>query len=301
LRVAPMSRPRAAFLQTASAISRTHRRAILAAAILVGAAVAPGASAMAQQTVTAAEPSASGAAPADEQSFVRPTRQIVSFQTDEAAGTIIIDTKSRFLYLVQPARRAIRYGVGVGRDGFRWTAEERISRKEEWPDWRPPQDMLGRQPYLPRFMAGGDGNPTGARALYFGRTVFRIHGANSPETIGQAVSSGCIRLVNEDVIDLYNRVQVGTKVIVKQSAVLAEAVRRRRLCREAARSSKGGGAIMRWRSTVLTAGLGVSGCVALAAAQTAAKQPDNLVIIGDDIGMWNVGAFEMAQRNESST
>ena len=141
-------------------------------------------------------------------------RQEVFFRTAEAPGTIIIDTKSRFLYLVQPNNRALRYGIGVGRDGFQWSGLLKVSRKAEWPDWRPPAEMIERQPYLPRFMAGGPGNPLGARAMYLGTTVYRIHGTNQPQTIGGHVSSGCIRMVNDDVIDLYNRVSIGTKVVV---------------------------------------------------------------------------------------
>jgi lipoprotein-anchoring transpeptidase ErfK/SrfK len=147
-------------------------------------------------------------------------RQEVFFRTSEAPGTIIIDTNQRFLYVVQPNNRALRYGIGVGRQGFQWSGLERISRKQEWPDWRPPPEMIERQPYLPRFMAGGPGNPLGARAMYLGKTVYRIHGTNQPQTIGHAVSSGCFRLVNEDVIDLYDRVPVGTKVIIKQAVAL---------------------------------------------------------------------------------
>ncbi len=210
-----------AFLRSAKATVRTvlFARMVLAGAFATAAVIPPGALAAAQQVAMAVD---EGAAPAsdEEQPGGASTRQIVSFQTNEVAGTIIIDTKNRFLYLVQPNNRAIRYGIGVGRDGFRWSGQEKISRKEEWPDWRPPQEMLGRQPYLPRFMAGGDGNPMGARALYLGQSVFRIHGTNRPETIGQAVSSGCFRLVNDDVVDLYDRVQVGTKVIVRQNDVL---------------------------------------------------------------------------------
>jgi lipoprotein-anchoring transpeptidase ErfK/SrfK len=147
-------------------------------------------------------------------------RQMVFFRTTEAPGTIIVDTPSRFLYLVQPNNRAIRYGIGVGRDGFQWSGLLSISRKAEWPDWNPPPEMIARQPYLPRFMAGGPGNPLGARALYLGATVYRLHGTNQPQTIGSAVSSGCFRLVNHDIIDLYERVPVGTKVVVKQQRVL---------------------------------------------------------------------------------
>jgi lipoprotein-anchoring transpeptidase ErfK/SrfK len=143
--------------------------------------------------------------------------QPVYFRTNEPPGTIIVQSDERFLYLVQEGGTAIRYGVGVGRDGFRWEGLLKITRKQEWPDWRPPPEMIERQPYLPRFMAGGPGNPLGARALYLGGTVYRIHGTNQPKTIGHAVSSGCFRLVNRDVIDLYARVPVGTKVVVRQA------------------------------------------------------------------------------------
>ncbi len=144
--------------------------------------------------------------------------QPVYFRTNEPPGTIIIHTAERFLYLVQGNGIAIRYGIGVGREGFQWQGLLKISRKQEWPDWRPPPEMIQRQPYLPRFMAGGPGNPLGARALYLGATVYRIHGTNQPRTIGHDVSSGCFRLVNRDVIDLYDRVPVGTKVVVRQAA-----------------------------------------------------------------------------------
>jgi lipoprotein-anchoring transpeptidase ErfK/SrfK len=140
----------------------------------------------------------------------------VYYRTHEPPGTIIIDTPDRFLYLVQANNVAIRYGIGVGRDGFQWQGLLKVSRKAEWPDWTPPPEMIQRQPYLPRFMAGGPGNPIGARALYLGNTVYRIHGANAPETIGQAVSSGCFRLVNDEIADLFARVPVGTKVIIQQ-------------------------------------------------------------------------------------
>ena len=140
--------------------------------------------------------------------------QPVFFRSNEPAGTIVIHTDERFLYLVQGNGRAIRYGIGVGRDGFQWQGLLKISRKQEWPDWRPPPEMIKRQPYLPRFMAGGPGNPMGARALYLGETVYRIHGTNQPSTIGTFVSSGCIRLTNEDIADLYTRIQVGTRVVV---------------------------------------------------------------------------------------
>jgi len=141
-------------------------------------------------------------------------RQIVSYATHEAPGTIIIDTPHTYLYLVLGNGRALRYGIGVGRQGFAWSGVQTISKKAEWPDWTPPPEMLARQPYLPRFMAGGPGNPLGARAMYLGGTEYRIHGTNAPDTICTRVSSGCIRLVNEDVVDLYSRVNVGAKVIV---------------------------------------------------------------------------------------
>lgn len=141
-------------------------------------------------------------------------RQLVDYATKEPAGTIVIDTPNTFLYLVLGNGKALRYGVGVGREGFTWSGRERISRMSEWPDWYPPADMIERQPYLPRMMAGGLGNPLGARALYLGKTLYRIHGTNQPSTIGKFVSSGCIRLLNEDVIDLYGRVQIGTRVVV---------------------------------------------------------------------------------------
>jgi lipoprotein-anchoring transpeptidase ErfK/SrfK len=160
----------------------------------------------------------------DQRSVQRPTedtqadprwrRQIVDFSTGEAPGTIIIDTPNTYLYYVLSGGRAIRYGIGVGREGFTWSGVQAVARKAEWPDWTPPAEMVARQPYLPRFMAGGLGNPLGARAMYLGGTIYRIHGTNQPSTIGGHVSSGCIRMVNEDVIDLYGRVEVGTKVVV---------------------------------------------------------------------------------------
>jgi lipoprotein-anchoring transpeptidase ErfK/SrfK len=143
-------------------------------------------------------------------------RQMVYFRSTEAPGTVIVQTSERFLYVVQGNGRALRYAIGVGREGFQWQGLLKISRKAEWPDWTPPPEMIERQPYLPRFMAGGPGNPLGARALYLGATVYRIHGTNRPDTIGTAVSSGCFRLVNADVTDLYDRVPVGTKVVVRQ-------------------------------------------------------------------------------------
>ncbi len=150
-------------------------------------------------------------------------RRIVNYQTNEAPGTIVVDTANTYLYLVLGGGRAMRYGIGVGRDGFSWSGMQKIADKKEWPDWRPPAEMIARQPYLPRFVAGGTHNPLGARALYLGNTQYRIHGTNQPRTIGQRVSSGCIRMTNEDVADLYERVQVGTKVVVLAGANRAEA------------------------------------------------------------------------------
>jgi lipoprotein-anchoring transpeptidase ErfK/SrfK len=141
-------------------------------------------------------------------------RQEVAFPTKEPAGTIVVDTPNTYLYYVLGGGRAIRYGVRVGRDGFTWTGVQKISRKAEWPDWHPPTEMIERQPYLPRFMAGGPGNPLGARAMYLGSTVYRIHGTNQPSTIGKFVSSGCIGMLNEDVSDLFERTKVGTRVVV---------------------------------------------------------------------------------------
>jgi lipoprotein-anchoring transpeptidase ErfK/SrfK len=141
-------------------------------------------------------------------------RQLVDYASSEPAGTVIIDTPHTYLYLMLGGGKALRYGVGVGREGFTWSGTERISHMSEWPDWHPPKEMIERQPYLPRFMAGGEGNPLGARALYLGNTVYRIHGTNQPSTIGHFVSSGCIRLTNEDVADLYSRVNLGTRIVV---------------------------------------------------------------------------------------
>jgi lipoprotein-anchoring transpeptidase ErfK/SrfK len=156
------------------------------------------------------------AAPQDEDSLLpeRLRRQVVSFDSREAPGTVIIDTGNTVLYYVLGGGRAIRYGVGVGRQGFTWAGVQTISRKAEWPDWYPPSEMIARQPYLPRFVAGGPGNPLGARAMYLGASEYRIHGTNDPTTIGKFVSSGCIRMTNEDVTDLFGRVDVGTRVVV---------------------------------------------------------------------------------------
>jgi lipoprotein-anchoring transpeptidase ErfK/SrfK len=167
------------------------------------------------------KPMVMSALPPDEQPDVAPVqlapnlrRQEVAFPTKEPAGTLIVDTSHTYLYYVLGGGRAIRYGVRVGRDGFTWTGVQKISRKAEWPDWHPPTEMIERQPYLPRFMAGGPGNPLGARAMYLGATVYRIHGTNQPSTIGKFVSSGCIGMLNEDVSDLFARVKVGTRVVV---------------------------------------------------------------------------------------
>src|ERR1700724_4120346 len=141
-------------------------------------------------------------------------RQLVAYPTQEAPGTIVIDTPHTYLYYVLGGGRAIRYAIGVGREGFTWSGVQKISRKAEWPDWVPPAEMIQRQQYLPRWVAGGPGNPLGARAMYLGETQYRIHGTNDPTTIGKKVSSGCIRLTNEDVTDLYSRVNIGAKVVV---------------------------------------------------------------------------------------
>jgi lipoprotein-anchoring transpeptidase ErfK/SrfK len=141
-------------------------------------------------------------------------REIVNYPTKHAPGTIVVSSAERRLYLVLPGGKALRYGVGVGRPGFEWKGEQRITMKREWPDWRPPAEMLKRRPDLPRYMPGGEDNPLGARAMYLGSSIYRIHGSNEPDTIGSAVSSGCIRMTNEDVTDLYERVKVGARVVV---------------------------------------------------------------------------------------
>jgi len=158
-----------------------------------------------QDSITADEPAALPR---------RLQRQVVDYPTREAPGTIVIDTGHTYLYYVLGNGQAMRYGIGVGREGFTWSGVQTVARKAEWPDWHPPAEMIGRQPYLPRFMAGGPGNPLGARAMYLGDSMYRIHGTNDPTTIGKRVSSGCIRLTNADVEDLYSRVTVGTKVVV---------------------------------------------------------------------------------------
>ena len=151
-------------------------------------------------------------------------RTLVDYYTKEPGGTIIVDTPNTYLYLVLGQGKALRYGIGVGHEGFTWAGAEKVSKMAEWPDWNPPEQMIERQPYLPRFMAGGEGNPLGARALYLGQTIYRIHGTNQPSTIGTFVSSGCIRLTNEDITDLHSRVKVGTRVVVLPGREPATAV-----------------------------------------------------------------------------
>jgi lipoprotein-anchoring transpeptidase ErfK/SrfK len=203
--------------------SRIRALRAIAIAALAGAALTTTASAnplarFSPDQQSSAEPRALAYAHEDQeqgiQQAARFKRQVVSYATHEAPGTIIIDTPNTYLYLVLGNGRALRYGIGVGREGFAWSGVQTISKKAAWPDWTPPPEMVARQPYLPRFMAGGPGNPLGARAMYLGGTEYRIHGTNAPDTIGTRVSSGCIRLVNADVIDLYGRVNVGAKVIV---------------------------------------------------------------------------------------
>ena len=209
------------------ALKLNSRRAVALGALALGAIAFSGSAAAAPLQLfpfTMAPPAPSAAPPLqaapseDEGTAVempaRLKRQIVSYATREAPGTIIIDTPNTYLYYVLGGGQAIRYGIGVGRDGFTWSGVQSVTRKAEWPDWTPPPEMIARQPYLPRQMAGGPGNPLGARAMYLGGTVYRIHGTNAPQTIGTHVSSGCIRLTNQDVTDLYSRVNVGTKVIV---------------------------------------------------------------------------------------
>jgi lipoprotein-anchoring transpeptidase ErfK/SrfK len=210
------------------ALKLNFRRAVAFGAMAIGAVALSGAAAAAPLQLFPfieappaqwAPPPAVQSAPSEDQGVTtelpaRLRRQIVSYATREAPGTIVIDTPNTYLYFVMGGGQAIRYGIGVGRDGFTWSGVQSISKKAEWPDWTPPPEMIARQPYLPRQMAGGPGNPLGARAMYLGGTVYRIHGTNAPQTIGTHVSSGCIRLTNQDVTDLYSRVTVGTKVVV---------------------------------------------------------------------------------------
>jgi len=210
------------------AFKLNSRRAVAFGAVAIGAVALSGAAAAAPLQLFPfieappaqwAPPPMVQSAPSEDQGVTtelpaRLKRQIVSYATREAPGTIVIDTPNTYLYFVMGGGQAIRYGIGVGRDGFTWSGVQSISKKAEWPDWTPPPEMIARQPYLPRQMAGGPGNPLGARAMYLGGTVYRIHGTNAPQTIGTHVSSGCIRLTNQDVTDLYSRVTVGTKVVV---------------------------------------------------------------------------------------
>jgi lipoprotein-anchoring transpeptidase ErfK/SrfK len=202
--------------------ARTGTLALIAAAALWSApASAQSGSTPYYQPIQAAEAEDAAEVPAQLR------RQTVSYAGSEAPGTIIIDTPNTYLYYVLGGGKAIRYGIGVGREGFTWSGVKSVERKTEWPDWIPPAEMLERQPYLPRFVAGGPGNPLGARAMYLSGTMYRIHGTNQPSSIGKRVSSGCIRMLNEDVIDLYARVNVGTKVVVlpmtQRAPVVAQA------------------------------------------------------------------------------
>lgn len=209
---------------------RTTNALILAGTLLVGPAIF---SSAASAQILGYAPSPQGSFPSDNMTVApsepAPTNQgdgsssvlperlrrtVVTLDTREAPGTVIIDTGNTALYYVLGQNRAIRYGVGVGREGFTWSGTQTVTRKAEWPDWHPPAEMIARQPYLPRFVAGGPGNPLGAAAMYLGSSAYRIHGTNDPSTIGKFVSSGCIRLINEDVQDLASRVSIGTKVVV---------------------------------------------------------------------------------------
>jgi lipoprotein-anchoring transpeptidase ErfK/SrfK len=218
------------------------RRAAALAALAIGAVAFAGSAAAAPLELfpfimtppTQVAPPQAAAAPSEDEgtAFELPARlrrQVVNYATREAPGTVIIDTPNTYLYYVLGGGQAVRYGIGVGREGFTWSGTQTITKKAEWPDWTPPPEMIARQPYLPRQMAGGPGNPLGARAMYLGGTVYRIHGTNAPETIGTHVSSGCLRLTNEDVSDLYSRVNIGTKVIVlpmaERRADLGSAIR----------------------------------------------------------------------------
>jgi len=205
---------------------------IISIAVLAAATVAASSSAQAQTFAILFAPQQVAVAPQyapieediapEAQMDPRLQRQVVNYRTNEAPGTVIVDTPNTYLYLVMGDGKAMRYGIGVGREGFTWSGVKQVARKAEWPDWYPPQEMIERQPYLPRMTAGGPGNPLGARAMYIGGTVYRIHGTNDPTTIGKNVSSGCIRLTNEDVTDLYERVKVGAKVIVLPQTNVAQ-------------------------------------------------------------------------------
>src|SRR5581483_6625486 len=197
-------------------IIATRSTTLLLAAAWIGALSAASAAPLPAWAVSVAPISASQV---DGELSPRLRRQVVAYRAEVAPGTIVIDTAQTVLYYVRGDGTAIRYAIGFGRDGFTWAGSETVTRMAEWPDWTPPQEMIARQPYLPRWMAGGEGNPLGARGIYLGSTVYRIHGTNMPETIGHKVSSGCIRMLNEDVIDLYSRIGVGTKVVVLPSHV----------------------------------------------------------------------------------
>jgi len=192
----------------------------------IGAAMASPAPAYPGNAAVLFEEAMAGRAGADAQVASDSQRQVVAYPTRLAAGTIVIDTANTRLYYVLGDGKAIRYGIGVGREGFTWSGAQAVTRKAEWPDWTPPQEMIERQPYLPRWMAGGESNPLGARAIYLGNTVYRIHGTNMPATIGQKVSSGCIRMLNADVIDLYARVEIGTKIVVLSNTNYVAAIAR---------------------------------------------------------------------------
>ena len=205
----------------------TYRQSALKAAVLAAATFWAGASAAAPLPLSylpgvSAAPIAHSLPVEDIAPDLR--RQLVDYPAHVAAGTVVIDTANTQLYYVLGNGKAIRYGIGVGRDGFRWSGTETVTRKAEWPDWTPPAEMLLRQPYLARWMAGGEGNPLGARAIYLGNTVYRIHGTNMPDTIGEKVSSGCIRMLNADVVDLYERINVGTKIVVLPGRALTVAI-----------------------------------------------------------------------------
>ena len=202
-------------------MSAMHRTPVFCAILFAGVLAMPVAPASAQSFAAlpqyapqAGQPSDATPDAASDELAAPLRRQVVSYAAAERPGTIVIDTAHAYLYLTLGDGKAMRYGIGVGRQGFTWSGVETIRRKAEWPDWFPPAEMVARQPYLPRFVAGGPGNPLGARALYLGNTDYRIHGTNDPTSIGKHVSSGCIRLLNADVIDLYNRVGIGTTVVV---------------------------------------------------------------------------------------
>jgi lipoprotein-anchoring transpeptidase ErfK/SrfK len=198
-------------------MSAMNRTPVFCAILFAGVLAMPVASASAQTFGTTPQYAPQADQPGDVAADDVPAqlrRQVVEYPVNEPPGTIIIDTPHTYLYLTLGGGKAMRYGIGVGRQGFTWSGTETIVRKAEWPDWIPPVEMVARQPYLPRFVGGGPGNPLGARALYLGNTDYRIHGTNDPSSIGKHMSSGCIRLLNADVIDLYSRVGIGTKVVV---------------------------------------------------------------------------------------